>query len=181
MTDQKDMIVIDKVKKGDIDSYKYLMDKYEKPLFVMIMNIIKHLETAEDIAQDVFFSAYTSLENFDPGRAKFSTWLFRLARNRCFNELKKKKEAPISDMDTHHSTHNPSDDLMKKEVFSALDHALDQLSFSQKTAFILSEIQGFTLAEVSEIEEVPVGTIKSRLSRAKEKLRSRLKQFARQT
>jgi RNA polymerase sigma-70 factor, ECF subfamily len=109
MTHQKDMIVIDKIKKGDINSYKYLIDKYEKPLFVMVMNLIKHRETAEDIAQDAFFSAYMGLDKFDPGRAKFSTWLFRLARNRSFNELKKKKESPITDTDEHISkrkTHN---------------------------------------------------------------------------
>jgi len=166
-----------KIKQGEINLYKQLIEKYQEPLFVMVVNIVKHRQTAEDIAQDVFLSAYTRLKTFDPTLAKFSTWLFQIARNRCFNEKKKKREAPMSDVDCHPSINNPADDLMKKEIFTALDNALDKLPLNQKTVFILAEIQGFSLAEVSAIEEVPLGTIKSRLSRAKEKLRSLLNEY----
>jgi RNA polymerase sigma-70 factor, ECF subfamily len=181
MNNREDMVLLNKIKRGEIDLYNQIIKKYEKALFVMIVNIIKHRETAEDIAQDVFLSAYTRLGTFDPALAKFSTWLFQIARNRCFNEIKKRKEAMVPDMDTHPSGHNPANDLMKKELFSELDQALDKLPFNQKTAFILAEIQEFSLLEVSEIEEVPVGTIKSRLSRAKEKLRSLLNESMGQT
>ncbi len=179
MTDPADMTIINRVKGGDINSYEHLICKYQGPLFVMIVNMVKSPETAEDIAQDVFFTAYRHLETFDPDLGRFSTWLFQIARNRCRNELKKKREKGLPDLENHPSGHDPGADLMKKEMVKALDRALDQLPFKLKTVFILSEIQGLSLAEISEIEKRPVGTIKSRLSRAKEKLRTPMSAYAR--
>ena len=179
MTDRADLLIIERVKHGDINAYKELVDKYNKPLFVMIMNVVRHRESSEEIVQEVFFSTYTCLDRFDPSLAKFSTWLFRIARNRCLNELKRSKEDRIQNVDSHASVHNPADDVMTKEVFSELDMALDKLPVHQKTVFVLTEIQELSLAEVSEIEEVPVGTVKSRLSRAKEKLRILLNGYLR--
>ena len=181
MNDRKDIVIIQKIKQGEINLYKQLIDKYQGALFVMVMNIIKHRETAEDIVQDVFLSAYIHLKTFDPALAEFSTWLFQIARNRCFNEIKKKKEVGMSDIDSHPCINNPADDLIKKEIFAKLDNALDKLPFNQIIVFILAQIQGFSLAEVCAIEEVSVGTVKSRLSRAKEKLRSLLNKYMRQT
>ena len=180
MIEPADITIINRVKGGDINSYERLIEKYQRPLFVMILSMVKRPETAEDIAQDVFFSAYRHLKTFDPAKSKFSTWLFQIARNRCRNELKRKKEKEMPDMAEHPSSHDPAADLMKKEMFEALDRALHDLPFRQKSVFVLSEIHGLCLAEISRIEKSPVGTIKSRLSRAKKKLRSRLNAYTRE-
>ena len=179
MIDPADIKIINRVKGGDTNSYGRLIEKYQEPLFVMIVNMIRSPETAEDIAQDVFFAAYRHLKTFDPAKARFSTWLFQIARNRCRNELKRRKEKGMPDMEKHPSGHDPAADLMKKEMFKALDRALHELPFRQKVVFVLSEIQGLSLAEISRIEKRPVGTIKSRLFRAKKKLRSQLNAYTR--
>lgn len=179
MNDRENITIINRVKRGEIHLYERLIEKYQRPLFIMIKNMVRERETAEDILQDAFFSAYRHLNTFDPSLALFSTWLFRIARNRCLNEIKRKKEERTSDMDDHPSDESPADDFMKKEIFAKLDNALERLPFNQKTVFVLAEIQELSLAEISAIEEVPLGTVKSRLSRAKEKLRILLTDYAR--
>lgn len=139
MNDRQDIVIIQKIKQGEINLYKQLIDKYQGSLFVMVMNIIKHRETAEDIAQDVFLSAYTHLKTFDPALAKFSTWLFQIARNRCFNEIKKKKEVGMSDIDSHSFTNNPViwSWIMDNFVFD-IDRYAKGSSLINNTLFLIS-------------------------------------------
>jgi RNA polymerase sigma-70 factor (ECF subfamily) len=141
--------------------------------------MINDSNICEDIAQDVFFAAYKKLSRFDPHRSSFSTWLFTISRNKTLNVLKKKKPLSMSQPPQIPDSRNPSSDLSKKEFFDDLDRILQSLPARQKTAFVLAEFEKLPYIEIAQIEGVRVGTIKSRINRAKNKLRSALKDLDR--
>jgi RNA polymerase sigma-70 factor (ECF subfamily) len=176
MTHRKDDIdILKRIRNGDFLAYEEIVRRYSGPLLVYIVNIVRHRETAEDILQEVLFAAYTNLSGYNRFLGSFSTWLFRIARNRCLNELKRKHDISEPDFPALRTEENPEDDIRKKETFQALDKALDGLSFEERTVFILAEIDGLPHREISRIEKIRTGTVKSRLSRTKEKLRTILR------
>ena len=169
--------VIHQVLEGNTESFRYIVEKYEKPIVRMIRNIINNRESCEDIAQDVFFTAYRKLASFDPARSNFSTWLFTIARNKSINVIRKKKPVSMSELPHNSDAHNPSDDLSDKEFFDQLDAVLETLPSAQKRAFILVEFENLSYEETAQIEGVRIGTIKSRINRAKKKLAKALKEI----
>ncbi|GAG26802.1 unnamed protein product, partial [marine sediment metagenome] len=140
-------------------------------------NITNSTDSSEDIAQDVFLTAYKKLASFDPARSNFSTWLFTIARNKSLNALKKKKPLLMSELPEKGNPHNPSDDMAEKEFFDQLDKALRTVPSRQRRAFVLAEIEKLSYEEIAQIEGVRLGTIKSRINRAKKKLRTALEEF----
>jgi RNA polymerase sigma-70 factor, ECF subfamily len=167
-----DLRTIQRVLEGEIDAYRLLVEKYQQPLFAMIRNILSPPADCEDIAQETFLAAFLHLGSYDARESKFSTWLFTIARNQCFNKAKKLKPLSMDSLDPCVASGHPAEQLIEAEFAAALDRAMNALPFEQKTAFVLAEIQGLPLDEISRIEGVPLGTVKSRISRAKEKLRS---------
>jgi RNA polymerase sigma-70 factor (ECF subfamily) len=174
-----DLEFVRRVKRGEIDAFEILIRKYERRLFVFARNLLKTSDQVEDLVQEVFLAAYRNLHSFDPELGLFSTWLMRIARNKCLNESKKKKGMPLADVPEMPGKENPEADLMRKEAFRRLDQALQMLSFRQRIVFVLAEIQGFSHEAIAGIEKTKIGTVKSRLSRAKEHLRSILKDLER--
>jgi RNA polymerase sigma-70 factor (ECF subfamily) len=175
-----DLSVIRRVLDGDLESFRVLVHRYEGPLHGLIRNLIADAHEAEDIAQEVFLAAYRRLASYDPDRAAFSTWLLTIARNKCLNACQRRRPAPRAELPDPAGDGAPDRDLAEAEWFRLLDRALEALPFEQKTAFVLAEIQELPLEEVGRIEGVPIGTVKSRLSRAKSKLRSLLGRSAEQ-
>jgi RNA polymerase sigma-70 factor, ECF subfamily len=167
-----DLQTIQRILAGDPESFRILVRRYEAPLCRLVRNLTRDPNDWEDLAQDVFLTAYRQLPTFDGRRASFPTWLFRIARNKCFNALKKRRPQAVRALPEEPDPRTPDLALSEKEWFRQLDAALDALPFEQKTAFVLAEIQELSLEEIGRIEGVPLGTVKSRLSRAKEKLRS---------
>jgi RNA polymerase sigma-70 factor (ECF subfamily) len=167
--------VIRRVLEGDIESFRFIVEKYESPVVRMIRNIINNKESCEDIAQDVFFTAYRKLASFDPARSNFSTWLFTIARNKSINALRKKRALSISELPEKINPRTPSDVIVEKELFDRLDKELQALPSKQKRVLVLAEFEKLSYAEIAQIEGARLGTIKSRINRAKKKLRSALK------
>jgi len=167
--------VIRRVLEGDIESFRFILEKYESPVVRMIRNITDSTDSSEDIAQDVFLTAYKKLASFDPARSNFSTWLFTIARNKSINALKKKRALSVTELPEKADTREPLHDLAKKEFFDQLDRKLRALPSRQRRAFILAEFQKLSYEEIAQIEGARLGTIKSRINRAKNKLRSALK------
>lgn len=169
--------VIHQVLEGDTESFRLIVERYEKPIVRMIRNIINNRESCEDIAQDVFFTAYRKLASFDPARSNFSTWLFTIARNKSINVIRKKRPVSMSELPHNSDAHNPSDELAEREFFDKLDTGLEALPSAQKRAFVLVEFENLSYAEIAQIEGVRIGTIKSRINRAKKKLAKALKEI----
>jgi RNA polymerase sigma-70 factor (ECF subfamily) len=104
-------------------------------------------------------------------RPRFSTWLFSIARNKCLNALKKGVPTPSDELPAPHDPATPADALERKELLERLDAALDSLPEEMKTAFVLTEFSGLSSEEVAEIQGVEPGTVRSRVSRARDRIR----------
>jgi len=173
----REIEVIRQILQGDIESFRLLLERYERAVVRMAKNITDDRESCEDIAQDVFLTAYKKLASFDPARSNFSTWLFTITRNKSLNVLKKKRALSMRELPEKSDSRNPSDNMTRKEFFDELDKELQALSSRQRRAFILAEFEKLPYEQIAQIEGVRVGTIKSRISRARKKLRSALKNF----
>ncbi len=173
----EEISIIRAVLGGDVDSFRLLVQRYRGPVIRMIKNIIDDHHICEDIAQDVFLAAYKKLPSFDPARSSFSTWLFTIARNKSLNAAKKKRTLSMSSLPENPDSSAPADSLAQQEFFDRLDQVLQRLPAKQKTAFVLAEFEKLPYEQIAQIEGARIGTIKSRINRAKEKLRSALKSF----
>jgi RNA polymerase sigma-70 factor (ECF subfamily) len=173
-----DAQVIGRVLGGDLEAFRILVERYQRPLFGLVRNLLPNPSDWEDTTQEVFLTAYTCLGSYDPGRGAFATWLLTIARNKCFNLLKKRQPLVWAAMPETADPHSPEAPLAAEEFERQLEVALAALPFEQKAAFVLAEIQGLSYEEISQIEKVSLGTVKSRLSRAKEKLRALFQQAA---
>ena len=169
--------IINRVLAGDAQAFGCLVQRYQKPVISMSYHIINDRHLAEDIAQDVFFTAYKKLATFDSARSHFSTWLFTITRRLSINAIKKKKTIPLSEMPDKPASSNPTNNLDQKEMFARLDRILDTLPPRQKTAFILAELENLPYEQIARIENARLGTIKSRISRAKQKIAADLKNY----
>jgi len=169
--------IILKVTNGDTDAFEFLVKKYEKQVFIMVANLLKMPDRLEDIVQDIFFNAYKHIKKFDPDLGRFSTWIFRIARNKCLNEIKRKKERSFPEVYDTPEKGNPEKDLIHKEFMAKLDKSLDRLPYKHKIVFVLADLQGLSYEEIAQIEQTNTGTVKSRLFRARHKLRSTLEPY----
>lgn len=163
--------VIQRVIRGDTGCFKTLVERYEKPIFRVAWNILQEGHLAEDIAQDVFLTAFKKLKSFDPSRSRFSTWLFTIARRKCLNALRKKRERSLTGIPEGADTRTPADCYREREYSDLLDRELEQMPAAQKTAFILAEVEGLSYQDIAAIEGIRLGTVKSRINRARERLK----------
>jgi RNA polymerase sigma-70 factor (ECF subfamily) len=176
MDDEDDRSVIERVLAGEIASFRILIERHERAVFSTVRNLGADSGECEDVAQEVFLAAFRHLDGFDPRRGPFATWLLTIARNKCVNALKSKRRRPctVESLPETADLRTPEGAAAEEEGFRRLDAALAALPLEQKTAFVLAELQGLSLEAIGAIERVKLGTVKSRLSRAREKLRGLL-------
>ena len=176
MEERHENEIIGRVKAGHTDDYEYLVRFYQGPLFRFVGNLVGGANV-EDLVQDVFLIAFAQIQTFNPRRGTFRTWIYHIARNRALNALKKKREQLSAETPIIVDTRTPAGDLLLKEAFSRLDQALDELKFQDRVIFVLAELEGLSYAEIARVEKLPLGTVKSRLSRIKIKLRNALQGY----
>lgn len=173
----EDTEIIKQVLQGNIDSFRLVVERYHIPVIRYVKNMICDNHVCEDIAQDVFLTAYKKLSSFDPYYSKFSTWLFVIARNKSINVLRKKKPLSMEDVPERMNIEEPPDELAKSEFFEKLDKVLGSLPLKQKEAFILAEFENLPYDRIAQIQGTRIGTVRSRINRAKNNLKSALKDF----
>ena len=127
MLPETELEVIHRIKNGEIDAFEILIKKYEKCLFIFAGNFLRAGDKVEDLVQEVFLAAYRNIHSFDPELGHFSNWLMRIARNKCLNEIKRKKGVPISEVREMPGKGNPEKDLVRKEIRVRLDRAAELL------------------------------------------------------
>jgi RNA polymerase sigma-70 factor (ECF subfamily) len=123
--------------------------------------------------QDSFLAAFANLSGYDSSRALFSTWLFTIARNRCINMLKRSRSIGLSEAQSIADA-SSADPFVTQELSQQLDRALAALPVKQRSAFVLAEIEELPYAEIARIERTSLGTVKSRIHRARQRLQSLL-------
>lgn len=159
---------------GDAEAFRALVLRHQGPLFTVLREL--HLAEAdrEDVAQDAFIAAWTHLATWDAARGSFFTWLVAIARNRAINVRKRRRPEPVADLPDRSGGPRVDAALEREDTARRLDAALAALPEDQRTAFVLVEVHGLALADVATVTGVPVGTVKSRAARARERLRRAL-------
>ena len=165
-----DIETIDRVLNGDTESFRLLVDRYERTVVRMISRITGDNHGCEDLAQDVFLTAFAKLKTYDPARSQFSTWLLTIARNKTINALKKKRPETIECPPDRVDSTTPLEAATQREAFASLDRALLSLPGKQRRAVVLIEFEGLSYEQAAQIEGTRIGTIRSRVSRAKNRL-----------
>ncbi|MGC8579883.1 MAG: RNA polymerase sigma factor [bacterium] len=180
-----DADILERFKKGDTSAFKEIVTTYQDSIYNLCVYMIGDPINAEDLTQDVFIKAYTNLKSFKP-QASIYTWLYRIAVNTCIDY---KRKTTLESMFTHKNdeeiiSNQPSNDPEpesisdSKQGVSDLKRALERLSKKLKTVIIMREIEGLSYEEIAQALDVSVGTVKSRLSRARNELQRLMKKTA---
>ena len=185
MMEEKLKEKIKAVKKGDQQAYEYIVEIFQNKVFGICFRMIGNRHEAEDMAQEAFIRAYINISRFNTD-LKFSTWLYRIATNLCIDRLRKKKpdyylDAEVTGTDglTMYSqvatdTDLPEDNLVSMELAETIERAILRLPEKYRTVIVLKYIEELSLKEISEILDIPVGTVKTRIHRGREALRQQL-------
>ena len=165
MTDETK--TIERILAGDTESFRLLVERYERSVAGMVAHLTGDVQRCEDLAQDVFLTAFAKLKTFDPARSRFSTWLLTIARNKSLNALKKKRPRTFDDPPEPVDPRTPLEAATQREAFAKLDRVLTSLPDRQRRAFVLVEFEGLSYEQTAQIEGTRIGTIKSRIHRAR--------------
>ena len=164
-----DEVTLRRAQRGDEGACRALVERYQGPVFALISRMIGRGPAVEDLAQDTFLKAFKALTRFDPGgAARLSTWILTIAARLAIDFSRRARPAEVARIEP--SGQSP-------ELRSALAQAISALPPDFRAAFLLREAHGFSTAEVAEALGVEEGTVKSRLSRAREALRASLGEF----
>jgi RNA polymerase sigma-70 factor (ECF subfamily) len=166
-----DADAIARVLGGDTEAFRDLVERHQAAILRLIRNLARRSNAHEDLAQDVFVSAFVALPSYDVRRGGFATWLFAIAKNKCLNAGKRMAPLLVDRLPIAVAPTTPADHLAHTEIRACLDVALDALPDDQRTCFVLGELVGLTAEQIGEMEGVAPSTIRSRLSRAKARLR----------
>jgi len=186
-----DEILVKKSQKRDYPSFEKLVKRYEKKIYNLAYRIMGNREDASDVLQETFLQAFKKLAGFK-GKAKFSTWLYRIAVNICLMRKRKRKKMEIVSLDVPILTkkedeikrelrddwsESPLATLENKEVKKTLSEAIDLLPEEYRTVFLLRGLNGLSNEEVANVLKISLPAVKSRLHRARLLLRDRLSQY----
>lgn len=183
-------MLIQEAMQGELDSFNRLVLAYQDMAFNVAYRMLGDQDLAEDAVQNAFISAYRSLGSYRGG--SFKAWVLRIVTNGCYDELRRQKRRPTTplepinpsdgeEMDSEEwlssNDPTPEESFDQAELEHALQHCLDNLPHEFKAVVVLVDIQGMDYDDVSKSVKTPLGTVKSRLARARLKLRDCLQQF----
>ena len=177
---------IKQVIKGDQNAFGEIVELYKDKVFHVCFRMLGNRHEAEDISQEAFIRAYTNIHTFDIDR-KFSTWLYRIATNLCIDRIRKKKPDYFLDAEvagteglTMYSQIQakeplPEEEVESMELQSSIQKEISKLPDKYRSVIVLKYIEELSLKEISEILDLPLGTVKTRIHRGREALRKQLR------
>jgi len=179
-----------RVKQGDTAAFTALVEKYKQPVMNLAWRTLRDETEAEDLAQNVFVQAWKSADRYQ-ATAKFSTWLFTIARNLCFNEIRRRVRHPAESLDQtwdeaeEQPVHQvvdkrisaPPDEMLRGELEDKVEEALTALPENQRTALLLCRQEELSYEEIAEVIGCSLSATKSLIHRARETLKARLKPY----
>ena len=183
-----DRVLVDRCRRGEPEAFARLVALHEGMVFNLAARLLGEAEEARDVAQSVFLHVYRKLGQYE-GRSTLKTWIYRITVNQCHNRRRwwqsrrREKEEPLDDLAKGPHAHrladerphsSPYDETRRRERARRVQRGLLQLSFDHRTVLVLREVEGLSCEEIGEAMGVATGTVKSRLSRAREALRREL-------
>ena len=168
-----------RLQRGETDAFEMLVRRHEKTIFNLVYRMLGDYDEAAEVSQEVFLSAYRAIGRFR-GDANFSTWLYRIALNHTSTRRKslsrrQQRNVAIEDTEPVRDLQpGPAETMEKKEIRERVQRALNNLEPDDATVIVLRDLQDIPYEEVARLLEVPVGTVKSRLHRARQALKSQL-------
>jgi len=184
-SEQLDKDLVLRVQKGDKSAYDLLVIKYQYKIIQLVNRYVKDPSEAQDVAQEAFIKAYRALGNFR-GESAFYTWLYRIAINTAKNYLVARSRRSTDyeiDIDDAEQLHNvpelkgldtPEQHLLNEEIIEAIKTAIEKLPEEMRIAITLREFEGMSYEEIAETMDCPVGTVRSRIFRAREAIDNKL-------
>jgi RNA polymerase sigma-70 factor (ECF subfamily) len=185
-----DEALVQRARTGDVEAYNILVRTYERQAYAVAMRLLRRPDQAEDATQDAFIQAYRALDTFRGG--SFRAWLVRIVTNRCYDLLRAAQRRAADSLDNQEfettpqwssitAFGDPEQGATRSELGGMLERALATLPEEQRLVVLLCDVQGYAYEEAATITGVALGTVKSRLSRARSALREQLRtqeQFA---
>ena len=181
-----DAALIKKAKNGDISAFEDLIDRHQQKVFNIAYRMCGNYDDASDMAQEALIKAYLNFDKFD-GKSQFSTWLYRVTTNSCLDQIKKNKKIPLTSLDSEIETNEgstvreiesrgktPEQELESKELSKEINECIKQLPAKHRTVIILRDINGMAYEEIAKTLNCSVGTVKSRVNRARSALKKLL-------
>ncbi|XZE43480.1 RNA polymerase sigma factor [Pirellulaceae bacterium SH467] len=172
----EDRDLIERVKSGESQCFAELVLRYERPVFQSVFAFLGNRQEAEDVTQDVFVTAFRKIASFEY-RASFLTWLRRIAFNQCVDARRKSKSRRTTSVDFEiepqrdSQVSSPDRVAQGNELIDRVRGAIDTLAEEQRTIILLRDIDGLDYSEIAGLLDIPVGTVRSRLHRARCELR----------
>ena len=186
MDDTTDQALVARVQQGDKRAFDLLVSRYQQRIIKLVSRFVRNRDDAMDVAQDTFIKAYRALGNFR-GESAFYTWLYRIAINTAKNHLtaiaRRPVEVNLTDADgeeipleaLQQETETPEKILLVAEIKKTIFATIDSLQEDLRTAILLREIDGLSYEEIATAMECPIGTVRSRIFRAREVIDGTLK------
>ena len=179
---EDDERLIAKAQEGDLFSFDQLVKKYQKKIYFLAYRMVKNHDAADDIAQETFINAYSSIKSFKPGYS-FYSWLYRICMNLSINHLRRQKfvipesqfEEETSPLEKETTTEDPLSLLVQKERERKIEQAINSLPPKYKAVFMLKVYEDLSYKEIAQTLKISLGTVMSRLFRARERLQKLLK------
>jgi RNA polymerase sigma-70 factor (ECF subfamily) len=184
-SEQLDEELVLRVQRGDKSAFDYLVIKYQHRIIQLVNRYIKDPSEAQDVAQEAFIKAYRALADFR-GEAAFFTWLYRIAINTAKNYLLSRSrrsanyQVDIQDAEALENApqlqglETPERQLLNQEIIDAIKASIEELPEDMRTAIVLREFEGMSYEEIAEAMDCPVGTVRSRIFRAREAIDNKL-------
>ena len=186
--EESDLVLVKRVQRGDKTAFDLLVRKYQHKVVKLVLRYVRNPAEAEDIAQEAFIKAYRALPQFR-GDSAFYTWMYRIAINTAKNSLASRDRSPIAydldltDPEESHSVQTKLQDpdtpegmALTEEIRRIVNSAIEALPEELKTAIVLRELDGLSYEEIAAAMECPVGTVRSRIFRAREAIDKRLRE-----
>lgn len=183
----EDREVVEAVLAGDPSAYRFLVERYQGRVYAMLCGMVRDREEARDLTQDTFVRAFHNLDRFRL-ESSFYTWLYRIAMNLAIDHGRKASRVKATEfddgvaakgvdgvLDPGHNTLNPARALERKRLHARIHAALEELSPEHRQIILLREVEGLSYKEISDVLELPEGTVMSRLFYARKKLQTALK------
>ena len=192
MPDQSDpdAALMLRVKRGDRAAFAELVGKYKQPLFNFVFRTLRDENEAEDVAQNTFLQVWKSRARYER-TAKFSTWLFTIARNLCLNEIRRRSRHPAESLEEAHAEHEdqprqqyedkkvflPTENVLHGELARKIEEALAELPENQRTAILLCRQDELSYEEIAGVLDCSLSATKSLIHRGRETLKGKLKPY----